>query len=88
MMGNVVVWKPAYTQIYSAQVIMEVFIAAGLPAGVINLIFVDGPAAGEVNSGQLIVLVSAVALAVTVVMMKSLTALLARQRRHTQRRFT
>jgi 1-pyrroline-5-carboxylate dehydrogenase len=48
MMGNVVVWKPAYTQIYSAQVIMEVFLAAGLPAGVINLIFVDGPAAGEV----------------------------------------
>jgi 1-pyrroline-5-carboxylate dehydrogenase len=48
MMGNVVVWKPAYTQIYSAQVIMELFQAAGLPAGVINLIYVDGPAAGEV----------------------------------------
>jgi 1-pyrroline-5-carboxylate dehydrogenase len=48
MMGNVVVWKPAYTQIYSAQVIMELFQAAGLPAGVINLVYVDGPAAGEV----------------------------------------
>ncbi|MGV3641189.1 MAG: L-glutamate gamma-semialdehyde dehydrogenase [Adhaeribacter sp.] len=48
LMGNVVVWKPAYTQIYSAQVIMELFLAAGLPAGVINLIYVDGPVAGEV----------------------------------------
>ena len=47
MMGNVVVWKPAYTQIYSAQVIMELFLAAGLPPGVINLIYVDGPTAGE-----------------------------------------
>lgn len=48
MMGNTVVWKPAYTQIYSAQVIMEVFKAAGLPDGVINLIFVDGPTTGDV----------------------------------------
>ena len=48
MMGNVVVWKPAYTQIYSAHVIMEVLTKAGLPDGVINLIYVDGPAAGEV----------------------------------------
>lgn len=48
MMGNVVVWKPAETQIYSAAVIMEVFEAAGLPPGVINLIYVDGPAAGDV----------------------------------------
>ena len=48
MLGNVVVWKPAETQIYSAAVIMEVFEAAGLPKGVINLVFVDGPAAGEV----------------------------------------
>ncbi len=48
MMGNVTVWKPAYTQIYSANVIMEVFREAGLPDGVINLIYVDGPAAGEV----------------------------------------
>ncbi|GAB3572754.1 L-glutamate gamma-semialdehyde dehydrogenase [Spirosoma luteolum] len=48
MMGNTVVWKPAYTQVLSAQVIMEVLIEAGLPAGVINLIYVDGPVAGEV----------------------------------------
>ncbi|MEM9337524.1 MAG: L-glutamate gamma-semialdehyde dehydrogenase [Bacteroidota bacterium] len=48
MMGNTVVWKPSYTQIYSAQVIMEVFKKAGLPDGVINLIYVDGPVAGEV----------------------------------------
>ncbi|NBR82820.1 MAG: L-glutamate gamma-semialdehyde dehydrogenase [Flavobacteriia bacterium] len=48
LMGNVAVWKPANTQIYSAQVIMEVFKAAGLPDGVVNLVFVSGPVAGEV----------------------------------------
>ncbi len=48
MMGNVVVWKPAESQMYSAQVIMELFEAAGVPAGVINLISVDGPVAGDV----------------------------------------
>jgi len=48
MMGNVVVWKPANTQIYSANVIMQVFREAGLPDGVINLIYVSGPEAGEV----------------------------------------
>ncbi len=48
MMGNVVVWKPANSQIYSAQVIMEILQAAGLPKGVINLVYVDGPTAGEV----------------------------------------
>ena len=48
MMGNVVVWKPADTQVYSAQVIMELFQAAGLPDGVINMITVDGPTAGDV----------------------------------------
>ena len=48
LMGNTVVWKPAETQIYSAAVIMEILEEAGLPAGVINLIFVDGPTAGEV----------------------------------------
>ncbi len=48
MLGNTVVWKPATTQIYSAIVIMKVFEEAGLPPGVINLIYVDGPAAGEV----------------------------------------
>ena len=46
--GNVVVWKPAESQIYSAQVIMDILEEAGLPAGVINLIFVSGPTAGEV----------------------------------------
>ena len=48
LMGNVVVWKPADSQVYSAQVIMEVFKAAGLPDGVINMVTCDGPAAGEV----------------------------------------
>lgn len=48
MMGNVVVWKPADSQIYSAQVIMELFREAGLPDGVINMVTVDGPVAGDV----------------------------------------
>jgi 1-pyrroline-5-carboxylate dehydrogenase len=48
LMGNTVVWKPAYTQVYAANVIMQVFKEAGLPDGVINLIYVDGPVAGEV----------------------------------------
>ena len=48
LMGNTVVWKPAETQIYSAQLIMEILLEAGLPAGVINLVFVDGPTAGSV----------------------------------------
>ncbi len=48
LMGNTVVWKPAESQIYSAAVIMEVLEAAGLPPGVINLIFVDGPVAGDI----------------------------------------
>jgi 1-pyrroline-5-carboxylate dehydrogenase len=48
MLGNTVVWKPSNAQIYSAQVIMELFEAAGLPPGVINLVYVSGPDAGEV----------------------------------------
>ena len=48
LMGNVVVWKPAYPQIYAANVIMKIFKEAGVPDGVINLIYVDGPVAGEV----------------------------------------
>lgn len=48
MMGNTVVWKVAETQIYSAAVIMEILMEAGLPPGVINLIFVSGPVAGDV----------------------------------------
>ena len=42
MLGNVVIWKPAETQIYSAQIIMELFQAAGLPDGVINMVTVSG----------------------------------------------
>lgn len=48
MMGNTVVWKPAYTQVYAANVLMEVFREAGVPDGVINLIYVDGPTTGDV----------------------------------------
>jgi 1-pyrroline-5-carboxylate dehydrogenase len=48
MCGNVVVWKPANTQIYSAQMIMKVLMEAGLPDGVINLVYVDGPTIGEI----------------------------------------
>lgn len=48
MMGNTVIWKPAYAQIYAAHVIMQVLRGAGLPDGVINLIYVDGPLAGDV----------------------------------------
>jgi len=48
MMGNVVVWKPSNTQIYSAWVIMEILREAGLPDGVINLVYVGGAEAGEV----------------------------------------
>jgi len=48
LMGNTVVWKPSDTQIYSATVLMELFEAAGLPDGVINLIYADGPVAGDV----------------------------------------
>src|SRR5688500_305200 len=48
MCGNVVVWKPANTQVYSAQMFMQILKEAGLPDGVINLIIVDGPTAGDV----------------------------------------
>ncbi|MEO7394362.1 MAG: aldehyde dehydrogenase family protein, partial [Chitinophagaceae bacterium] len=48
MCGNVVVWKPANTQIYSAQMFMRILKEAGLPDGVINLIYVDGPTLGKV----------------------------------------
>ena len=47
-MGNTVIWKPAYPQIYSAKVIMDLFKEAGLPDGVINIIYVDGPDAGDI----------------------------------------
>ena len=48
MMGNVIVWKPAESQVYSAKIIMELFKEAGLPDGVINMVTVDGPDAGDV----------------------------------------
>ncbi len=48
MCGNVVVWKPANTQIYSASVFMEILMEAGLPNGVINLIYPPGPMVGEI----------------------------------------
>ncbi|MDA3615387.1 L-glutamate gamma-semialdehyde dehydrogenase [Polluticaenibacter yanchengensis] len=48
MCGNVVVWKPANTQIYSAQLIMRILTEAGLPDGVINLVYVDGPTLGSI----------------------------------------
>ena len=41
LMGNTVVWKPSDSQVYSAQVIMEVFQEAGVPAGVINMVMGD-----------------------------------------------
>jgi 1-pyrroline-5-carboxylate dehydrogenase len=48
MMGNTVVWKPANTQVYAANVIMQVLRKAGLPDGVINLVYADGPTVGDV----------------------------------------
>ena len=48
MMGNTVVWKPSNTEIYSAWVIMEILREAGLPDGVINLVYPGGVEAGEV----------------------------------------
>ncbi|HEY4110740.1 L-glutamate gamma-semialdehyde dehydrogenase [Puia sp.] len=50
--GNTVVWKPAYTQVFSAQMFMRVLREAGLPDGVINLIYVDGPVLGKVCFGH------------------------------------
>lgn len=48
MCGNVVVWKCANTQVYSAQMFMRILKEAGLPDGVINLVYIDGPTIGEV----------------------------------------
>ena len=44
LMGNVVVWKASKTAVYSAGVIMEILREAGLPDGVVNLVFASGPA--------------------------------------------
>src|SRR5450631_2235164 len=46
--GNVVVWKPADTQILSAHLFMKILQEAGLPEGVINLIYADGPELGDI----------------------------------------
>ncbi len=46
--GNTVIWKPAYTQIYSAQMFMRILLEAGLPDGVINLIYTEGPVLGDI----------------------------------------
>lgn len=48
LMGNVVVWKPSKTAVYSAHFLMEIFREAGLPDGVINLVFCSGPVAANV----------------------------------------
>ena len=48
MCGNVVVWKPANTQVYAAQMFMRILKEAGLPDGVINLVYIDGPTIGNV----------------------------------------
>lgn len=48
MLGNVAIWKPAETQIYSAAVIMDILEEAGLPDGVVNLVYIDGPTIGDV----------------------------------------
>lgn len=48
MCGNVVIWKCANTQVYSAQLFMRILKEAGLPDGVINLVFIDGPTIGNV----------------------------------------
>lgn len=48
LMGNVVVWKPSNTQIYSADIIMKIYREAGLPDGVINIVYVSGPEAADV----------------------------------------
>ena len=48
MMGNVVVWKPSPQQIYSANILMKILKEAGLPDGVINLIYTDGPLTGDI----------------------------------------
>ncbi|NOR87604.1 MAG: L-glutamate gamma-semialdehyde dehydrogenase [Bacteroidales bacterium] len=50
LMGNTVVWKCSNSQIYSAQVVMEIFQEAGLPDGVINLVFVPGSTSFKIIS--------------------------------------
>ncbi len=48
LMGNTVVWKPSKTAVYSASLIMKILKEAGLPDGVINLVYASGPDAADV----------------------------------------
>ena len=48
LMGNVVIWKPSPQQIFSANILMKILKEAGLPDGVINLIYTDGPTTGDI----------------------------------------
>lgn len=48
LMGNTIVWKPSKTAVYSAHLIMKILMEAGLPDGVMNLVYVGGREAGEV----------------------------------------
>ena len=48
MLGNTIVWKPSRTAVYSAQVLMDVFNEAGVPAGVINMVFTSGPETADI----------------------------------------
>ncbi len=48
IMGNVAVWKPSKSAVYSAGVIMDILREAGLPDGVINLVFASGPVVADV----------------------------------------
>ena len=52
LMGNTVVWKPSLTQAHSAHYLMELFIEAGLPPGVINMVHGPGPEIGEAALGH------------------------------------
>lgn len=52
LMGNVCVWKPSKTAVYSAHLIMQILKEAGLPDGVINLVYCSGPAASKVILGS------------------------------------
>ena len=52
MCGNVVIWKPADTQVFSAWIFMRILQEAGLPDGVINLVYADGPELGDVCFGH------------------------------------
>ncbi len=48
LMGNTVVWKPSKTAVYSANILMQIFKEAGVPNGVINLVFASGPVVADV----------------------------------------